>query len=107
MTKENAWAHYIRSYKGFGLYCQMLAAMFGAETTSSYLSYQVHSGCYIENSLEESKGGRRAAYERADGDSEQGGSSGGSEKILNFGRAIHQCCLVAKSRPTLCKPHGL
>lgn len=85
----------------------MLAAMFGAETTSSYFSYQVHSGCYTENSLEEGKGGRRAARERADGDSEQGGSSEGTEKILNFGRAINQCCLVAKSRSTLCKPHGL
>lgn len=52
--------------------------------TSSYLFYQVHSGYYIENSLEGGKGRSTEACERANGNLEQGGNSGGSEKGLNF-----------------------
>lgn len=63
--------------------------MLWAEMTSSYLFYQVHSGCYIENSLEEGKGGSREACERVDGDSEQG-EAGIEFWIYYEGRAINQ-----------------
>lgn len=60
------------------------AAVFWAETTSAHLFNQVHSGCYIENILEGGKGRIREACDGADGDSEQGRSSNGSEKGLKF-----------------------
>lgn len=60
----------MRSYKGFGVYCQMTGCNVWSRDNISYVSRRFVLA--VKNSLEAGKGSSRAACKSADGDSAAG-----------------------------------